>query len=102
MNIVNPPNGKPIPMVVLDEPFMLRCPRTGVYYRSVVSVYGRGPYTNGYKYVIKDTQSFGGVSGMTIKEFTVRNTTTGCDMYKSLDEVVQLITTNDYEFTHIK
>ena len=102
MNVVNPVNGKPIPMIVLDEPFMLRCPQTDLYYRSVVSVYGRGPYTNGYKYIIKDTQSSSGPNRLTIKEFTVRNITTCCDMYKTLDEVIQLIASNDYEFTHIR
>ena len=102
MNIVNPSNGERIPEIVVDKPFMLSCPRTGVYYKVVVAVYGPGPYTNGYKYVIKDTQSSGGLNGLSIKVFTVRNTSTGCDMYKSLDEIIQLITSNDYDFTHTR
>ena len=102
MNIVNPSNGKRIPEIVIDKPFMLRCPRTDVYYKAVVTPYGTGPYTNGYKYVIKDTQNSGGPHRIYIKEFTVRSAETGRDLYKSLDEIIQLITSNDYTFTHTR
>ena len=100
MKIVNPTNGKPIPLIAIDKPFMLRCPYTGAYYKVVITTYGTGPYTNGYKYVIKDNQS-SCESDRIIKVFTVRCISTGRDLYKSLDEVVQLITSNDYAFTHI-
>ena len=101
MNIVNPTNDKPISKIAIDEPFMLRCPHTGAYYTVVITTYGRGPYTNGYKYVIKDNQSSCEPDRTYIKVFTVRCISTGRDLYKSLDEIVQLITSNDYAFTNI-
>lgn len=101
MKVVNPREGK-CPTVVIDEPFMLACLRTGLYYRVVITLYGILPYTNGYKYVIKGTQRPTVSRGDFIEVFTVRSISTGRDLYKSLDEIVQLITSNDYEFTHVR
>ena len=101
MKVVNPTNDSTIPELLLDEPFMLWCPDSKIYYRVVIMKYDHS-YSNDspYVYVIKDTQTM--VRSTDIKCFTVRDKDTGRDLYKSLDIVTSLIKDNEYEFTHLR
>ena len=88
MKIVNPYKDKDIPKLIADEPFMLWCPKRDIYYRTVIVKWYGG-------LVLRDTQLAKDKLFFTI----ARLNATGSDMYRTTEEIIEVLQTKNYWFS---
>ena len=91
MKVVNPKEGK-CPDISVGEPFMLWCPATNGYYKTVVKL-----WLGGTRYVIRDTQGL-----TTIAAFCIAKSPGGTDLFDTVGEAIEILLQDNYTFYHCR
>ena len=87
MKVVNPKEGKR-PAIRVNEPFILWCPVTNGYYKTVIRL-----WLGGTRYVIRDTQGL-----TTIAAFCIVESPGDADLFDTAHEASEILLQGNYKF----